>query len=62
MMRPTFQISGIVSVCNETLISSVASPIAIGPRCFNMMGAIPSGPSALDVLEDFIASVMSSVV
>lgn len=37
------------------LITAVRYSIATGPMCFNMIGAIPYGPSALQVLVPIVA-------
>lgn len=63
MIRPTFQMFGITSVFMERFSKSVRYDVAFpGPRSLSMIGAMLSGPRALDVLVPLIAKETSSLV
>ena len=49
-------------VFSERLNRFVRNNVAFGPRCFSIIGAMLSGPRALDVFVVFKALLTSSVV
>ena len=62
MILPTFHMFGMIRVFSERLSRFVRYSVAVGPRCFSIIGAMSSGPSALDDLVVFRALLTSSVV
>lgn len=62
MILPTFQMLGMISVLMDRFRRQVRYSVAFGPRCFNIMGAMLSGPNALEVFVVFRALLTSSVL
>lgn len=61
-MMDDFQMAGMTHVAREALNISHRSLMPRGPRCFKWVGAIPSGPIALEGRERAIAACTSSGV
>lgn len=59
MIRPVFHTPRICRLVNDKFIRSVMNCLPFGPKCFNMIGASPSGPIAFEFFDVAMASATS---
>lgn len=62
IILPTFHIEGMIALVIVSLYILVRNSIPVGPKCFNIIGEIPSGPIALEFLDFLIDSIVWAVV
>ena len=62
MILPVFQMFGMTRVLRDIVNITDRNVVPLGPKCFNMIDEISSGPIAFDDLHFLIASATSSEV